>query len=166
MRRKKSWNDKLHNSQGLPKIETIKSKMSKKWGIGTCVIPTPLDVDNLMKKPGAGELITINQIRSALAMKYDTSIACPLTTGIFAWVAANAADELARAGGQGQGQGQGQTITPYWRTLKTGGELNKKYPGGIENHKALLELEGHVVVKRGKRYFVENFENNLVSFYG
>ena len=32
--------------------------------------------------------------------------------------------------------------TPYWRTLKAGGELNEKYPGGIPAQRALLEAEG------------------------
>jgi hypothetical protein len=39
--------------------------------------------------------------------------------------------------------------------LKTGGELNAKYPGGIANLRRLLEGEGHRVVQRGKRFFVE-----------
>ncbi|HRU41646.1 MAG TPA: methylated DNA-protein cysteine methyltransferase, partial [Candidatus Diapherotrites archaeon] len=51
--------------------------------------------------------------------------------------------------------------TPYWRTLKKGGELNEKYPGGVELQKALLETEGHTVVARGKRYFVKDFEEKL-----
>jgi len=33
---------------------------------------------------------------------------------------------------------------------KSGGELNPKYPGGIEEHKARLELEGHKVIQKEK----------------
>jgi hypothetical protein len=36
--------------------------------------------------------------------------------------------------------------TPYWRTLKNNGELNKKYPGGVERQRARLEQEGHTVI--------------------
>jgi len=54
-------------------------------------------------------------------------------------------------------------ITPYWRTLKTGGELNPKYPGGLEKQKGLLESEGHKVVLNGKKGFVENFEKMLLK---
>ena len=91
----------------------------------------------------------------ALAKKHGTTIACPITTGIFAWIAAHAADEGEAAGAK--------RITPYWRTLKTGGELNPKYPGGIKNLRARLTAEGHKVVAKGKRYFVADFERAVVE---
>ena len=49
------------------------------------------------------------------------------------------------------------------RTLKAKGELNEKYPGGIEAQKLLLEMEEHEVVKRGKRGFVQGFEEKLAK---
>jgi alkylated DNA nucleotide flippase Atl1 len=52
---------------------------------------------------------------------------------------------------------------PYWRTLKADGYLNDKFPGGAEAHKALLELEGFIVVKKGKRFQVENYQSYLVG---
>ena len=84
-----------------------------------------------------------------------TTIACPITTGIFAWIAANAAAEAAAGGAK--------RITPYWRTLKNGGELNPKYPGGVEALRAKLRAEGHQVVKKGKRYFVSDFDSSVVA---
>jgi alkylated DNA nucleotide flippase Atl1 len=56
-----------------------------------------------------------------------------------------------------------QRDTPYWRTLKNNGELNKKYPGGAENQKKLLEKEGHVIINKGKRIFVKDFEKYLMK---
>jgi hypothetical protein len=90
-----------------------------------------------------------------LAKKHRATIACPITTGILAWIAAHAADEAERGGRS--------RITPYWRTLKTGGELNPKYPGGINNVRARLAAEGHRVIKKGKRYFVADFEKSVAS---
>ena len=55
---------------------------------------------------------------------------------------------------------------PYHRTLKAGGELNPKYPGGVEAQKTLLEAEGHTIIKRGRtniRYYVQDFEKVLYS---
>jgi len=49
-----------------------------------------------------------------------------------------------------------------WRTLKTGGILNEKYPGGINNQKKLLQFEGHEVIKKGKNYIVENYEKKII----
>jgi alkylated DNA nucleotide flippase Atl1 len=67
--------------------------------------------------------------------------------------AANAAEE-ARANGK-------EDITPYWRTLKVGGGLNDKYPGGAEAHKELLKGEGFTVTRRGSRYYVEDYREFL-----
>ena len=49
-------------------------------------------------------------------------------------------------------------------TLKSGGELNPKYPGGIEDQKARLESEGHRVIQKGKKYLVENYEKSLIKY--
>ena len=124
MGKRKSWQEKLSDNKGLPKVEVISDKMSKRWGSGTVVIPAPLEVDEIMRRIPEGRLITIEEIRAALARKHQATIGCPMTTGIFAWIAAHAAAEAAA---------EGKTdITPYWRTLKTGGVVNEKYPGGIE----------------------------------
>jgi hypothetical protein len=55
------------------------------------VIPAPLEVDALMRHVPKGRVTTINQIRQALARKHRVDFACPITTGIFAWIAAHAA---------------------------------------------------------------------------
>ena len=152
---KKTWVEKLNDSKGLPKVEKITDKMSKRWGTGTVVIPAPIEVDEIMRKVPAGNLTTINEIRAALAKKHRATIGCPMTTGIFAWVAAHAAEE--------REQGGEKNVTPYWRTLKTGGVLNEKYPGGAEAQKLRLEREGHTVIKKGKKYAVLNYEKALVQ---
>jgi len=56
-----------------------------------------------------------------------------------------------------------KNITPYWRTLKSDGKINLKYPGGIPFQKKKLINEKHKITKRGKNHFVENFENKLVK---
>jgi len=153
--KRKSWSEKLKDSKGLPRVEKITEKMSKRWGTGTMVIPAPMEVDEMMRKVPEGKLITINEIRAALAKKHGTTICCPMTTGIFAWIAANAAEE--------QRQNGEEDITPYWRTLKTGGVLNPKYPGGVERQKLLLEKEGHTVIQKGKNYIVVDYEKSLAK---
>ncbi len=151
----KSWQEKLADSKDLPKVEKITEKMSRRWGQGTVVIPAPKEVDEIMKKVPKGKLITINEIRRILAKRHGASIGCPITTGIFAWIAAYAADETAEKGKK--------NITPYWRTLKTGGIINEKYPGGVEIQKKLLEKEGHKVIQKGKKYVVVDSEKYLVE---
>ena len=154
-RPRKSWQEKLEDSRDLPKVVEINDRMSKRWGTGTVVIPAPKEVAELMGKVPKGKLITINEIREILAKKHCASIGCPITTGIFAWVAAHAAEEAVSEGKK--------DTTPYWRTLKTGGIINEKYPGGVEAQKKLLEKEGHKVIQKGKNYRVVDFEKSLVT---
>jgi len=155
MPKKKSWSEKLKDSKDLPKVEKITDKMSKRWGTGTVVIPAPMEVDEIMRKIPEGKITTVNEIRAVLAKKHGASIGCPITTGIFAWIAANAAEEQRQKGEK--------NITPYWRTLKTEGVINEKYPGGAEGQKKLLEKEGHKVIPKGKKYVVVNYEKLLAN---
>ena len=37
--------------------------------------------------------------------------------------------------------------------MKANGELNAKYPGGIEAQKEMLEKEGHTVIQKGRKIF-------------
>ena len=153
--KKKSWVEKLADSKGLPKVEKITEKMSKRWGTGTVVIPAPMEIDAMMKKVPSGKLVTINEIRAALARKHKATIGCPMTTGIFAWIAANAAEEQRQKGVK--------AITPYWRTLKTGGVINPRYPGGVEGQRKLLEKEGHKVIQKGRKHLVVDYEKSLIK---
>jgi alkylated DNA nucleotide flippase Atl1 len=159
MARKKSWQEKLRESKGLPKVVMIKAETGGRFGLKegeTMAVPSPLEVDELMKKVPPGKVTTINEIRQAVAKKHKATVGCPLTTGIFAWIAAMAAEEARKEGLK--------NITCYWRTLKSGGFLNEKYPGGVEAQKILLEREGQKVVKKGQRYKVENLEQVLFKF--
>ena|SRR5687767_3637963 len=150
MKKKSTWAQKLADSKDLPKVGRIEGKMSTRWGTGTMVVPAPIEVDELMKRVPKGKLVTIQELRAALATKHKVNIACPITTGIFAWIAANAAEET-------------RGKNPYWRTLKTGGELNPKYPGGIPALRRKLQAEGHKVIQKGKRYFVADYERALTA---
>ena len=108
-----------------------------------------------MKRVPKEKLTTINEIRRKLAKKYKTTTACPIVTGIFAQISANAAEEDIKDGRK--------KVTPYWRTIKFDGKINKKYPGGISLQKNKLVNEKHEIVLRGKSYFVKNFENKLAK---
>ena len=112
---------------------------------------------DLMRTVPSGKLTTINEIREALARKHGATIGCPITTGIFVWVAAHAADELAFGGEK--------DITPYWRTLRSDGALNPKYPGGVQEQADRLKEEGHTVefFKGNKLPKVKDFEKKLAE---
>jgi len=153
MYKRKTWREKLADSKGLPKTGPITGRMSTRWGQGTMVVPAPKEVDEIMRQVPKGQLTTIDEIRAILVKKHKVNVACPMCTGIFAWIAAHAAEE-AKAAGE-------KNITPYWRTLKTGGELNAKYPGGVAALKKLLAAEGYRVIAKGKKFFVADFEKSV-----
>ena len=155
MAEKKSWVEKLHTSHDLPRVVGLTGKKAEKWGEGKMVIVAPIEVDELMRRVPKGKVATTGELREALAKKHKVMTTCPLTTGIFANIAAYAAEEERLAGKK--------DITPYWRTLKTGGELNPKFPGGIENQKKLLVAEGHTVIQKGKRFLVIDYERSLAK---
>jgi hypothetical protein len=150
---KKSWREKLADDKDLPKVFEVTGKMSKRFGTGRMVIAAPREVDALMKKIPRGRVVTINELRAALVKKHKADLACPITTGIFSWIAAHAAADDEAAGKK--------RITPFWRTLKLGGEVNPKYPGGVEQIAKRLRSEGHKIISKGKRVLVADYEGKL-----
>ena len=56
-----------------------------------------------------------------------------------------------------------KNTTPYWRTLRAGGVINPKYPGGGEGQKKLLEQEGHTIIQKGKNHVVVDYEKSLIT---
>ena len=73
---KETWKQKLVSTaekNNLPRVVEVNEKMSKKWGEGTCVIPSPVEVDAAMKSVPEGKLLTVNQIRELMARKYSAS---------------------------------------------------------------------------------------------
>ena len=116
--------------------------MQKRFGPGTMLIPRPLDVDALIRRARKGQLITPQQIREVLAREHHANVTCPLVTGIFIRIAAEAAAEDARKGAV--------RVTPYWRVVSDDGALNPKFPGGVAKQAAKLRAEGHTIVS-GKK---------------
>jgi hypothetical protein len=106
-------------------------------GRGRMLIPKPLDVDSLIRKVRKGKLVTVDQIRDKLARDYNADLTCPLCTGIFLRISAEASEEdLSRGVKQ---------VTPYWRVVKNGGELNQKFPGRGDAQAYRLSSEGHTI---------------------
>jgi hypothetical protein len=108
------------------------------------LVPSPRQVEALIRSVRKGRLITVAQMREILAAQHMTDLTCPLTTGIFVRIAAEAAEEDAQAGKT--------RITPYWRVVGADGSLNPKYPGGADRQAGRLRAEGHrIVPAQGKR---------------
>ncbi len=155
MAKKKSWREKLDGNPDLPKIQEITSDTDPPRLTGWMVIPSPGEVYEIMSQIPAGKLITVQEIRAILAKRHGADLACPLTTGMFVRIAAEAAHEAAEEGVQ--------ETAPYWRTLKSGGILNEKYPGGLNEQTRRLKQEGHKIGRRGKQHCVLDYEEAVLD---
>ena len=150
---KKDFNAMLRDSKDMPKIQVITDKASiEKYGGDRMYFAPPADYDEVMKKVPFGKVVTVGEIREYFAKKSGADFTEPITAGIFVSIAAWASHQRT------------EDKTPYWRTLKAGGELNEKYPGGALRQKEMLEKEGHTIIQRGRkniRFYVKDYENSL-----
>lgn len=150
---KKDFNAMLNDSKDMPKIQIITDEKSiLKYGGDRMYFAPPMDYDRVMRLVPFGKLLTVGAIREYFARQNDADFTEPITAGIFVSIAAWASFQRT------------DRKTPYWRTLKADGELNAKFPGGIEAQKELLEKEGHTVIQKGRtniRYYVRDYEKAL-----
>lgn len=150
---KKDFNAMLHDSKDMPKFQTITDPKSiEKYGGNKMYFAPPIDYDKIMKQIPHGKVITVGKIREYFAKLNGADFTEPITARIFVSIAAWASNQ------------RSEDETPYWRTLKANGELNAKYPGGVEAQKEKLEAEGHIIIQKGRkniRYYVQDYENAL-----
>ena len=150
---KKDFNAMLHNNKDMPKFQTITDlKSIEKYGGDRMYFAPPIDYDKIMKRIPYGKVITVGKIREYFAKKNGADFTEPITAGIFVSIAAWASYQ------------REEENTPYWRTLKANGELNEKYPGGIEAQREMLEREGHTIIQKGRKnikYYVKDYETVL-----
>ncbi len=150
---KKDFNAMLHDNKDMPKIQIITDQKSiEKYGGSRMYFAPPIDYDKVMRKVPYGKVITIGKIREYFAELNGADFTEPITAGIFVSIAAWASYQ------------RSEDETPYWRTLKANGELNAKYPNGIEAQKKKLEAEGHTIIQKGRkniRYYVKDYEKSL-----
>lgn len=148
---KKTFNEKLNFAGDLPKVKDLwdRPDFVARYKANTMLIASPMQYNDIMAKVPNGKLITTDKIRKYLALKEGADITCSLTASIFINICANAAAE------------RGDKDFPWWRTVKAKGELNEKYPGGIDMQKLRLEMDGFQIVKKGKGYAVKDYEKYL-----
>lgn len=150
---KKDFNAMLAQAKDMPRIQIVTDAATiEKYGGTRMYFAPPLAYDELMRLIPFGRLTTVGAIRDCLAHRGGADFTDPITAGIFVSIAAWASFQ--RSGEE----------TPYWRTLKAGGELNAKYPGGVEAQRLRLEAEGHTVIQRGRkniRFYVKDYEKYM-----
>lgn len=154
---KKDFNAMLHKKNDMPKTQIITdAKAIERYG-GSRMFFAPAPTYNaIMKEIPNGKLTTVPEIRVYLAKENQADFTEPMTAGIFVSICAWASHQREK------------DKIPYWRTLKTNGELNPKYPGGIDKQIKKLNAEGREIIKKGRkniRYFVKNYEDSLIDLF-
>ncbi|MBN2180293.1 MAG: MGMT family protein [Sedimentisphaerales bacterium] len=152
----KSWREKLENPvPGLPKVVDVPAKWQKQMGGKKILVPTPMLVDERIRKVPNKKLITTGQIRKDLAKQFKADSTCPMTLGIFLRISSETAEEDRCMGKK--------RITPYWRVIKDDGSLNPKFPGGVKAQAQKLKKEGHKIAvgKSKTKLKVKDFDKAL-----
>lgn len=139
------------------KLATKTAREVKETPEGLLLIPSAPDIEEQMRRPKKGQLVTTSIIRDTLTKKHGAMRTCPLVTGIFSKMVAQAAEED-RANGMSD-------IVPWWRTIKPDGSLNEKFPDGPDYQAELLKKEGFEIERgkgRSKKLRVVDFEKYLI----
>jgi hypothetical protein len=120
---KKSWLDKL-NENKEPKIKRIEIDFADIPSGSMMFIATPKLIDEYIQEIGVGKRINIKTLRKDLAIAHNADYTCPVTTGIFLRVVAEANYEKLQQGKHVE------EITPFWRVIEPNSALAKKLTFG------------------------------------
>jgi alkylated DNA nucleotide flippase Atl1 len=120
---------------------------------GRMLKPCAATVAALVAQIPSGQVATMDSLRRKLADQFGVEVACPYDTKM-ALLAISNDSSLNQSG----------LNLPYWRVIKTSGELNHQYPGGLEAHVALLKSEGFTVDDSGKKPRIKLFKDKLFAF--
>jgi hypothetical protein len=132
--KKKSWSQKL-NIDRKPQVEKSDKDFGGIKAGQLMLVPTPKMVDEYVRKIPKGRQVDIQTIRKDLAAAHGAEVTCPLTTGIFVRIVAEAAYEAMESGTPIQ------KITPFWRVINERSPTAKKLTFGTSFLKEQREKE-------------------------
>jgi hypothetical protein len=133
--KRKTWQEKLHNGLS-PKVEVTDKKFADIPEHATMLVPTPEIVDEYIRNIPHGAAGSLAQMRKDLAPGYNAQYTCPVTSGIFLRIAAEAAYEEYQKGRAIE------EITPFWRMIDRKSPAAKKLTFGTDFVKEQRAVEG------------------------
>lgn len=132
---RKTWKQKLEGGKP-PHVEiTDKPFIGIPAGV-KLLISSPLEMRDFVTSIPKGKSMTAVEIRKALAKKHGAEDTCPLTTGIFLRIIAEAALDEKEAGTPVS------KLTPFWRAMSPKDKIAKKVRCGPEEIARMREAEG------------------------
>jgi len=133
--KRKTWAEKL-NIDRKPVLEKVERDFAGIKMGQMMLIPTPKIVDAYIHQIPKGQQVNTENIRNDLAAEYHAEVTCPLTTGIFIRIVAEAAYEEYEKGKALN------KITPFWRVISEKSPTAKKLTFGTKFLKEQRQKEG------------------------
>lgn len=133
--KRKTWQEKMLNGRE-PVVERIDKDFADIPAGATMLIATPEIVAAYIKNIPEGHTTTLQQMRKDLAAEYNAQYSCPITSGIFLRIVAEAAYEQYEKGTPVS------KITPFWRMIDSKSPTAKKLSFGMDFVKEQRKKEG------------------------
>ena len=132
----KTWQQKLNNGKE-PQVKTAGKAFAGIHAGQKMLIPTPRLIDAYIRQLPKGKTVDSHTLRNDLALEYGADVTCPMTTGIFLRIVAEAAYEEFRNGKPVA------EITPFWRVMDEKSNTAKKLTFGTGFLKELRKKEAY-----------------------
>lgn len=133
--KRKTWAEKLNDGR-QPQLDVSDKDFAGIRAGQKMLIPTPRLIDRYIRQMPTGKSTDIVTLRKDLALANGAEATCPLTTGIFLRIVAEAAYEEFQSGKALE------EITPFWRVIDANSTTAKKLTFGVEFLRDQREKEG------------------------
>ena len=131
----RTWTEKLNVEKKI-KVVRLEKKFTDIPEGSKMLVATPLIVDAYVRKIPKGHSTSFLTMREDLAREYKADKTCPVSTGIFLRISAEAAYENFLL------SGSNENITPFWRVIDENMKVAKKLTCGIEFLREHRQKEG------------------------
>ena len=123
--KKKTWTDKL-NEPKKSQVKLIDKDFADIPAGSRMFIATPSIIEEYIKQIEPGNRVDLKTLRKDLAIEHKADSTCPVTTGIFLRIVAEANYEKLQAGDKLE------KLAPFWRAIDPKSPLAKKLSFGSE----------------------------------
>jgi len=119
----KTWLDKL-NAPKQPKVKKIETDFADIPAGSQMLVATPQLIDEYIRHIPKGKLVDPKTLRKDLALEHHADHTCPVSTGIFLRIVAEANLEKIQQGTALK------SVTPFWRVIHPDSALAAKLSCG------------------------------------
>ncbi|MFN3997195.1 hypothetical protein [Algoriphagus sp.] len=123
MAKKKTWIEKLEEDKA-PQVKRLDKDFADMPAGCMMLIANPKIIEEYVRNIGKGKRVSLKTLRTDLALEHRAEYTCPVTTGIFLRIVAEANYEKWQQGSPLE------SITPFWRVIDPNSSLAGKLSFG------------------------------------